>query len=58
MGLLSADHGLLNNVADIVQECSSRVGNLAFTRERNSTTIELPLNTSDILILSFTKLAS
>ena len=54
MGQLSADRGLLNNAADTVQEYSSRVGTLAFTRERNSTTIELPLSTSDILILSCT----
>jgi len=36
---------------------SSRLGNLPFTKQGNSITVKFPLNTTDILIFSRTKMA-
>jgi hypothetical protein len=48
----------LNDAADIVQVYSSRLGNLPFTREGESITVKFPLNTTDILIFSRSKLGA
>jgi hypothetical protein len=47
----------LNNAAGIVQVHSSRLGSLPFTREGDSVTVKLPLNTTDVLIFSRTRVA-
>lgn len=45
----------LNDAVGIVRVYSSRLGALPFTRQGNSVTVSFPLNTTDILIFSKTK---
>ncbi len=46
----------LQDAADIVQVHSSRLGILPFTRQGNAVTVKFPLNTTDVLIFSRTKM--
>jgi hypothetical protein len=45
----------LNNAKDVVQVYSSRLGKLPFTRTGNSITVKFPLDTTDVLVFSYTK---
>jgi len=47
----------LNDAADIVQVHSSRLGVLPFTKQGSTLTVKFPLNTTDVLIFSRTKIA-